>query len=282
MQELWKAVTLFIICGAGAAYVILLKRSRINNHKNSNINHRYIRERYETQPTVPLASDKEEIEQEKEIYRQKCKESFRKLEDVKANKVYASLIEILIPRIQKLMGYMKYNLPVGADSKLLEILRYLIGVNFDNELYNQCFLLNNQGILEYTRMKPNRSMENIDEKLDLNELKLLLERNEKEEKNLRGYYERKQMCLAIGLPLKNLKRLSEAERIDKLAIEKEILNLEQIFLKYGFEFKFYEDFPKDSLEVNRFMRGDEWSLDYPALYLNGALYCDYVGRRKGE
>lgn len=210
---------------------------------------------------------------------QRYNESRLKLEEAKGNKDYAVLFENLIPRMQQLMGLAYYRLDIASKDKLLEDLNYLVGINLNNELFNLGFRLNEQGILEYLRI--NRSQEEQpSQNRSEAELMQLIARNDNERSRLSIYKERKELCAALVKSIQQLRKMIALEQVDILEIRKEIHGIDNSFHRYGFEFKYYEDFSESSLDAKQFLIGDEWSLDYPALYQNGALYCDNVGRKK--
>ena len=210
---------------------------------------------------------------------QRYQDSRLKLEEAKGNRVYASLFENLIPRMQQLMGLAYYRLDQASKDKLLEDLNYLVGINLNNELFNQGFRLNEQGVLEGFRL--NRSqVEQSNQKRSEAELKQLIASYENERSRLAIYNERKELCAALAKSIQVLRNMVALEQVDQQTVRKEIQNIDRSFRRYGFEFKYYEDFSESSNDAKQFLIGDEWSLDYPALYQNGALYCDYVGRKK--
>ncbi|MDF2539177.1 MAG: hypothetical protein K0S76_2198 [Herbinix sp.] len=273
MKDFIKLI-LFLLILFIAVLVVITQRLYQKDKKEK---YTAIRSRRREEPAIPSSG----YASEQEDLMQKCEESRLKLEEVRANKVYASLFELLIPRNQQLMGLCHYRLESASKEKVREDLNYLIGMNFNNELFNQGFCLNEQGDLENLRSNNRKqSITQPDMNIPVSELKRLMANYDNERNRLELYNKRKKMCAELAKPIFHLRTMIEAGKTDKLAVRNEITELERIFNRYGFEFKYYEDFTETSMDAKQFLHGDDWSLDYPALYQNGAVYCDYVGRRK--
>ena len=273
MREVWWVIFVLLIF----ALVLVIVLRLLEQGKKEDI-FKTIRGKTDDKPIFP--GDVSEDQQE--LLRKKYQQSRLKLEEAYNSKGYASLIETLIPRIQQLMGWYRYRFPVFPEEKLLEDLKYLLGVNLNNELTNQGFRINDQGIIENVRANRMQLPPEAKQDLPEAELKQLIESYEKERARLAIYRDRKELCNALGKPLLMLRRPMEAGKINRETVRHELRELEQTFLRFGFEFKYYEDFPKNTIDAKQFIHGDEWTFDYPALYQNGTLYCDYVGRRRGD
>ncbi|MDF2539176.1 MAG: hypothetical protein K0S76_2197 [Herbinix sp.] len=198
--------------------------------------------------------------------------------------VYSALFLEVTPAVQKIIGYCHYNLEQEEnDDKVISVLNYYLGPNLSNILFNKRFELTEKGFESKTGNVAGLSDES--EKLQTNRpsvKKLLddMESMEHQSKVFELYEDCYQVFKQAGMPIIGIRSMIQEGQLNREQLKIFREQLMETYQKNKFIFRFFEEFNEGSPEANSFIKGNEFDIDYPAVYRDGVVYCSMDGSKK--
>lgn len=212
------------------------------------------------------------------ILREKYREKVETLTQIKSKSVYASLFNEVSPMIQRLLGYCRYNLNEEPDDrKILAALNYYMGDNLSNSLYHNGFELTESNFIR--RIVNEKSIGNV-HNVPLERILDELEAVTSDSSDYLIYEVCYRVIEEIAHPIFAIRQIIEQGQLDRDFLLLQVEQINEAYLRNGFFFKFYEELETEPNEAKKFLIGSVWSVDYPALYREGQIYCGMVGNKK--